>query len=422
VRFLAGVLVGLVAGGVAVFALLRDEEPERAGRAVTTPPASEPPATTAGAAAAATHPDASGEPDHTAGSVIVRRGRGGYTTVGDLLIAPGGEVFNRTRRTLAEIRDALAGARAAADWAAFFEALAEAGAMGTPEARALLVELMGDRTLQFSGPWTGQRFFEWLAGADTPGLLEAALRRAEIDIADNPGSRWRGVGWLSLVALYGGAQEIAWLESLGGGDRNAEMEVDRALGEGAKNPLAAARLAARLKEPRHLLWGPYLTAFGQANPEAAFATAAEGLAGEGGRRAERWIELLGVTATAATLDRARTLFLALDEPEARRHALRALDGMRRRGLDVAGFEPLIDEPRLALERIAAQPTAEAATQAARLALGTIANIPVTRTEAALAAARRFVDHPDEGIAAIAREALQNAEPGGDGWRPERDGE
>jgi len=200
------------------------------------------------------------------------------------------------------------------------------------------------------------------------------------------------------------------------------MEVDRALAEGASNPLAAARLAARLKEQRHFLWSPYLSAFAEVNPPAALAAALDALPEAMPRNRDDLLRLAGEAATAETLDRARTAFLGLLDPGMRLEAVRAVERMRERGLDVSGFGPLLDEPRLLLERSAASPLKEADKQAVRRALEVIEDSEATWSEATRAAVRPFVGHADESIAEAAREAAARMEGGGrrGGWRPERD--
>jgi hypothetical protein len=400
-RFLAGIAVGVVLGFLGAYLAFRDTgpHPRAAGPGPASGPAAAAPDSGKAPAPPQDHPRATGRP----GPLVVRFAGGGVTTTGDIVIIPAGEVVGGGERTLPEIEAALAAARAAADWGQYFRALAELGAMGTPEAHAVLVRLMGDESLRFEGPWTGQHFFRWLRGSDAEGLLEAARRRAEIDIADNPDSRWRGVGWLSLVALRGGPAEIEWLLSLGGGDQNREMEVDRALAEGASNPLAAARLASRLKDPWHSPWSPYLSSFAEANPPAALAAALDAMPEGRSRNRGELLRLVGEAATAETLDRARTALLGLTEPRVRLEAVRAVERMRERGLDVSGFQPLLDEPRLLLERSAAAPLKEAEKEAVRRALGVIEGSEATWSEATRAAAARM-----EGGG------------GGGGWRPERD--
>ena len=415
VRFVAGVALGLVLGFVGARELFPGPQgPRRAGPAGVAP--KEAPAVPDSKAPASVEPSTTGP----RGPLIIRHS-GGVTTTDDLVIIPDGELVGGPTRTLAEVRRALADARAAADWSAFFRALHELGAMNTPESQALLIEVMGDESLRFEGPWTGQSFLKWLSACDAPGLLDAVRRRAEIDIAENAGSRWRGVGWLSLVAMRGGAAEIAWIESLGGGDRNAEMEVDRALAEAAANPLAAARLAARMKEAGHFLWSPYLDSFARANPQAALDAAIEALPAKPDRRTEDLLRLIGEATTPETVERARTALLRIEDPAARFDTLRAVERMRRRGLDVSGFARLADEPRLLLERSASRPLSDAERALVQRALQSISFSRVTWNDATLAAVRPFLSHPDAAIAAGAREAMADIADGasGDGWRPER---
>ncbi len=415
VRFVAGVALGLVLGFVGARELFPGPHgPARTRSAdAALPPAPAVPETKAPLPA---EPSAIGP----RGPLLIRHS-GGVTTAGDLVIIPEGEVIGGGSRTLFEVRRALAEARAASDWSAFFRALHELGAMNTPESQALLVEVMGDESLRFEGAWTGQSFLRWLSACEAPGLLEAARRRAEIDLADNPDSRWRGVGWLSLVAMHGGAAEIAWIESLGGGDKNAEMEVDRALAEGAANPVAAARLAARMKEAGHDLWSPYLESFARANPRAALDAAIEALPATPDRRTGDLLRLIGEATTPETVERARTALLKVEDPAVRFETLRAVERMRRRGLDVSGFARLADEPRLLLERSASGSLTEAERALVRRALDSIGHSRVTWSDATLAAVRPFLAHPNAEIAAAAREAMADIADGakGDGWRPER---
>lgn len=417
-RFVAGVALGAALGFLGAYVAFRDTAPpaRAAGSGVAPGPAVAAP--DAGKAPAPPQDDPAGT--GRKGPLIVRYSGGSVTTMGDIVIIPSGVLIGGGKRTLAEIEAALAEARAAADWGRYFQALAELGAMGTPEARAALVGVMGDESLRFEGPWTGQHFLGWLGGSDVPGLLAAARRRAEIDIADNPDSRWRGVGWLALVAMRGGPAEIEWLLSLGG-ERNREMEVDRALAEGASNPLAAARLAARIREPRHFLWSPYLSSFAAANPLAALGAALDALPEAREHNREHLLRLAGEAATAETLERARTALLALTDPGMRLEAVRAVERMRERGLDVLGFGPLVDEPRLLLERSVAAPLKGPEKVAVQRALHVVGGCEVTWSDATRAAVRLFVDHPDESIAEAAREAAARMEGGsGGGWRPERD--
>jgi hypothetical protein len=417
-RFLAGIVVGAAVGFLAAYVFLGDQRtPVRSVEGAASP----------GPVAPAAEPEAKAPaPPQTPakgprGPLVVRHSGDGVTTVGDLVIIPDGELLGGGSRPLTEVQRALAEARAAADWGAYLQALHELGAMHTAESQALLVEVMGDESLRFAGAWTGQSFLGWLSGCDAPGLLEAARRRAEIDLLDNKDSRWRGAGWLSLVAIHGDEAEIAWIESLGGGERNAEMEVDRALAEGASNPVAAARLAARMKDPKHFLWSPYLESFAQANPRAALEAAVEALPATPDRRTGELLRLIGEATTPETLDRARTAILAQEAPEARLEALRAVERMRRRGLDVSGFARLADEPRLLLERSAARPLTTEEKGLVRGALQAIGYNRVTWSDATRAAVKPFLDHADGAIAAAAREAVADMEDGakGDGWRPDR---
>ena len=112
---------------------------------------------------------------------------------------------------------------------------------GTTIALRDWVAEMGDVTVAIPGTHAGVAYYRRLKDAEVDGVLEAARRRAEHDMRERPNSRWRGLGWLSLVARFGGEAELVWIEALGAGDAWRERAVDRALAEGSRNPLAALR-------------------------------------------------------------------------------------------------------------------------------------------------------------------------------------
>ena len=110
-----------------------------------------------------------------------------------------------------------------------------------------------------------------------------------------------------------------------------------------------------------------------------------------------------------------------DQPALRFEGLRAVERMRRRGLDVSAFRSLADEPRLLLERSASRPLTDAERELVRRALGAVGYSRATWSDAALGAVQPFLGHPDADIASAAREAASDMAAGakGDGWRPER---
>ena len=172
-----------------------------------------------------------------------------------------------------------------------------------------------------------------------PGSRDATQRIREIDhyrrLMDGDS---RGVGWLSIVARFGGASDIAWIESRAEGDPKRERELDRALAEGAANPLAAARFAERMQDPERHLPRLCVRAFARENPDAAFEAAVRSLPTATRNRAAI-VELIGRSATDRTLEIALSVLAPLGTD-----ALRAVDLMFRRGLDVARFEAIIRAP------------------------------------------------------------------------------
>lgn len=416
VRFLAGVTIGIGLGFGAAYELAG---PSEAVVRVAASARWAPPAPSVAEPAAPAPPPVS-EAAAVRRPLIVRYPRDGMISLDNVIIIDEGEVIDRDPRTLAEIRAALDAARRAADWAAFYAALTEAGMLGTRESEELLVEVMADESLSLEGYRTGKSFRRWLARSDVPGIVEAARRRVLIDIADEPdGSRWQAHGWLALVALRGGEADLDWLESLARDRSDMEIDVDRALAEGAGNPLAAARLSQRVKRPQFRWWRRH-EALESSDPAAALAVAIESLP-----VAEDQAEVLRLIAEATTPDTVeatRAALLAVRERPARLKALDAVDRLRERGMDVAGFEGIVDEPRLFLERVASAPLDYDAAYAVRDAIKAISRNRVTWCDAATSAVRAFSEHENREIATAAKECLdQVARDVGrpPAWVPER---
>jgi hypothetical protein len=415
-RLLAGVVVGIGIGFAGGYALARP--PAEGVRAAAVAPRTAP---LVHAAAAPEAPPVSSSPAARRGPLIVRFPRDGVVSLDNIVIIDDGEVLACGPRPLAEVRQALADARAAADWAAYYAALTEAGTAGTREAEELLVEVMGDETLSLEGYRTGKSFRRWLADSDVKGIVEAARLRARIDIDDEPDdSCWRGVGWLALVALRGSEADLDWLEAHGRGDTNTEMDVDRALAEGARNPLAAARLLRRMREPGRFRWSRRIEALESSSPEAALAAALGALPEVEDQK--ELLRFVGEATTPFTIEATRAALLSLRDGTARGTALRAVGRLRDRGLDVSGFEDLVDEPRLLLERVASRPLDGDEAGEVREAIDVIRDNPVTWCDAATAALRAYAGHEDPGIAKAADEALlriTKSSGRGREWVPER---
>lgn len=417
VRFIAGLAVGLGVGLVAASGLRAPAPEPRSSVAARLDPA---PAVPAAVAPAPAPPQTSGACD-ARGPLIVRYPGGGVVALDNVVIIDGGEVIGCAPRTLTEIRRALADARAAEDWAAYYAALSELGTAGTREAEQVLVEVMGDESLRLEGYRTGKSFCGWLAESDVPGIVDAARRRAAIDIEDEPDdSRWRGIGWLALVALRGGEADLSWLESLGRGQRNTEMDVDRALAEGSANPLAVERLARRMRDPGGFRWSERFHSFAAEHPQAVLDAALEALPAVA--EADDLLRMIAEATTPDTVDRTRAALLGLRLPDARLAALKAVGRMRDRGIDVSGFADLVDEPRLLLERSMSRPLDRGEAREVRNAIRAIGENPVTWGEAATGALRGFLEHEDTDVADAAKKALGRIGTGpekGRAWKPER---
>ena len=314
-----------------------------------------------------------------------------------------------------ELRQTLAWARQNRDWDNYRKAILELGVTGTPEAQALLVEIMGDETLFMPGPWLGQDFYKVLRESEVDGILQAARARAEIDLKEKADSRWRGRGWLSLVALHGGEAELDWIASLGTSG-NRTQEVHKAFAEGARNPLTAARLAASIEAGKISFSPGYLDTFARENPEAAFRAAANGLRTHPAGPRDELLGLLGSATRDSTIGDAANLLLASEEIGDRIDAIEAVERMRRAGLDVSRFQPLLDDLRAVLER-AARGELDPSEKLVSHAISTAENCQCAWDEPTLAALRALASVPNErarkALAKIEKKATEG------GWLPER---
>jgi len=318
-------------------------------------------------------------------------------------------------RPLDGIDASLARARREKNWPEFFACLLEYAVLDTPEADRRLVDVMADSSLHLQGPFIGDRFLEALSDSGIEGIAEAARARAVVEIQEKKGSRWAGRGFLGLVAKYGDERDLAWLETLRTG-RNRSREVDRALAQGAANPLAAERLSESLAGTNRLSFVPWRE-FAQASPEAAFRCAARMV--EDGHPDPRKYRFLGTATTAGTLERARQLLAGAESDRDRLSALQAVDMFRHNELDTSGFDDVVDAPRRILQR---PPTTKKEERLARSAIRAIERNRVAWTPANLDALRAAGESPNEKLAEEAREALEDiernrAEAGG--WEPER---
>jgi len=342
---------------------------------------------------------------------------GGFTVTGDLTIrrtngalhyALRGRVLHP--RPLAEIDAAMTKAREEKNWPEFYAGILELVLHDSAEADGRLVAVMGDETLRLPGPWIGKRFFEGLEDSTLGTVGQAARNRAEVEIEEKSGSRWAGVGFLSLVARHGTEADLDWLETLGA-SRNRK-EVDRALAEGAANPAAAERMRRRLLA-REDLRSSHLREFAKANPGVAFDTAAELL--DRGRSGKEVFELLGRATRRDTLGRARSLLDRLDSTGERLAALKAVERMHRNDVDTSGFERLVAAPQEIIGRALAGHPDEDLDDAVRA----IQYNRIAWTEGNIAALRSLAqgDGHDRAVKALAK--IEKTLARRDGWDPER---
>jgi len=341
-------------------------------------------------------------PDAPTGLDISREGGKPRYVMGGRAIRP---------RPLDEIDASMAKARSEKNWPEFFAGILELIVHDSPEADRRLVALMGDGTLRLPGPWIGERFLEGLLDSEVEGIGAAALARAKVELEEKKGSRWAGRGFLALVARFGDDEDVRWIETLAT-SKNRAQEVERALALGAANPTAAALLHERLLGRHDLRWTAWRE-FASANPAAAFGTALELLPGRGGEA----YRFLGAATRRETVERARSRLLSLTGNRDRLAAVRAVEEMRRNGLDTSGFEPLLAAPRLLIE---AGLAGRAGKGDLTRAIHAIERNRVAWTDANLAALRAVAERGAAGIAKRAGKALEEIDEKRDeGWEPER---
>ena len=257
---------------------------------------------------------------------------------GSLLYHYGGAVIRR--RPLAEIDASAREARAQKNWPEFFACILEYAVHDSPDGDRRLLAIMADESLALSGPWIGERFLEALENSTIDGIATAARTRAVAELQDKKGSRWAGRGFFTLVARFGSAEDVLWLDSVGAPGRGAQ-EVSRALAMGAANPLAAERFAARLaattgRNLKH--WREFVAANPAAAQESATLLIRRGLRNKDAYR------MLGAATTAETMESTRAILMDMKSVAARLDGMEAVEQIRRKGLDTTAFEQLIDLP------------------------------------------------------------------------------
>jgi hypothetical protein len=401
---LIGMLIGLVAGYLVAKAL--DEEPVDRAREPEAPAAEDP-----------VDERETPEPVEEWSPPEAVTDTGTVTMDGRIFL--GGKLLEP--KPVDELRQTLAWARQNRDWANYRKAILELGVTGTPEAQALLVEIMGDETLFMPGPWLGQIFYMSLKDSEVEGILEAARTRAEIDLVEKKGTRWEGRGWLSLVALHAGEAELDWVLSLGT-SRNRWMEVDKALAEGSRNPLAAERLAERIVAGEISSSSSYMNTFAEENPNVAFRAAVDALPKVCASDPIDAFRLLGSATTAATLSEAVAVLNGLDSPQERMTAIYAVGVMHERGLDTSGLQPLLDDLRVILERAATgQVDLSNAVERLRLTLAItlVEENEVTWDAPTLAALRVLAGRPHRKASKTLDRIEEKRTPKEQGWNPER---
>jgi hypothetical protein len=131
--------------------------------------------------------------------------------------------------------------------------------------------------------------------------------------------------------------------------------------------------------------------------------------------------MLGAATTESTLGKTHAVLGELETDRLRLGALRAVEQIRRNGLDTADFRALIDLPHRILQR-----TGESAAEQklASKAIASIRNHEVAWTQANLDALRAVAQGPWKDLAKRALAALERIEREQmrqSGWEPERAG-
>jgi len=318
-------------------------------------------------------------------------------------------------RPLEQVLAAMERARAEKNWPEFLRGVVQLGMLDTPVADAHLVSILADEALELKGVWTGAQFYEALKDSKVDGIAEAARLRAEIEFEKTPKTAKAGLGYLSLVALFGEGPGHAWLESLTT-DGAGIVRADRAFAEGSANAVAAERMRRRYLDDGIQPAAEWVM-FARENPAVAFDTAAEMI-----RRSPTSVDafrLLGQSTTEETLGRAREILGSLPDDAARLMGIRAVQVMAMRKLDVGGFEELLATPRVVLEAVLSE---RSTAVQGRAAIATMIYCPLARTEANMAALRRVVEHGNAAIAQTAKEAVAQIERSNalaGGWEPQR---
>ncbi|MEM8886114.1 MAG: hypothetical protein AAGD14_18765 [Planctomycetota bacterium] len=326
-------------------------------------------------------------------------------------------------RPIAEIDANIAQARQDKNWPEFYACLLEYGVLGTKEGDERMIAILGDTILSLPGPWIGERFYECLYDTEADGILEAARARAKIELEEKAGTRWEGRGFLGLVARFGSPADFAWLDTLRAG-RGRSSEIDHALMQGSANPLAAERLTQSLLKnglPASSRWRIFV----ERNPEAAHACAVRLLEADGestsiGRRDTRQnFELLFAATNESTRAQTLDVIAGLTSDAQRLAAARELRTLERNGIDLAGFESIMETPHRVL---ATASTDRARDRLARDAIGAISRAPPLWTAQNLAALESVRDGPNKLLsehAAVALESIEKYRRKRSGWEPER---
>ena len=129
---------------------------------------------------------------------------------------------------------------------------------------------------------------------------------------------------------------------------NRRQEVDRALAQGARNPLAAERLASRISSGQVSFGGISLTIFAEQNPDAAFQAAVKVLPSVPTERHPDIFRMMGKATTDSRLAEASSVLNALESPRDRIAALRMAFNIREgvRNVDFPVPGRLIGSPPL----------------------------------------------------------------------------
>jgi hypothetical protein len=217
----------------------------------------------------------------------------------------------------------------------------------TPASRRKLLELMADESLH--PPFRlGGHFLEGLAGSDLPGVAAAARGRYERNVAAGNTSWTAGQGYFELVVATGTPDDLDWLVAQADSGPGAH-QAREALAK-SKRPEATAQAIRLIEEGKASQ--DFLTTFARHHPGAGAKLLRRIIAGEVDARYRELSAVFRAYGSCVPEDglaEARAFLTSFREPTRGLMAVYAVEQMRKRELDLSGFEPVIAAPAAYLE-------------------------------------------------------------------------